>query len=97
MNDISALTRLLTATILLWQCSLIRADQMQPATPFVLGYANKLSVLPGEEISFHLSASSPLVNLVIARVGAQRTEVFKKDGIQCATQTIPDRAFIAWL
>ena len=41
-----------------------RADQQQPAAPFVLGYANKLNVVPGEVISFHLSSSEASVRML---------------------------------
>ncbi|QDS91697.1 N,N-dimethylformamidase beta subunit [Roseimaritima multifibrata] len=68
------------------------ADQTQPASPFVMGYANRLSCEPGEEISFHLSASGPSVDLTIQRLGKESVEVFKKTDIACATHPIPDRA-----
>ncbi len=68
------------------------ADQQQPATPFVLGYANKLSCVPGEEISFHLSTSGASVRMVIERQGGTHETVFEKSDIACATHPIPDRA-----
>ena len=68
------------------------ADQQQPATPFVLGYANKLSCVPGEEISFHLSSSGVTVRMLIERQGGTSETVFEKTDIACATQPIPDRA-----
>ena len=68
------------------------ADQQQPAAPFVLGYANKLSCVPGEEISFHLSSSGTSVRMVIERQGGANETVFEKADIACATHPIPDRA-----
>ena len=68
------------------------ADQQQPAAPFVLGYANKLSCVPGEEISFHLSSSGTSVRMVIERQGGTNETVFEKADIACATHPIPDRA-----
>ncbi len=68
------------------------ADQMQPAAPFVLGYASRLSCLPGEEVSLHLSASGSSVDVVVERVGEQRVKVYQQQGIACTAQPIPDRA-----
>jgi hypothetical protein len=68
------------------------ADQQQPAAPFVLGYANKLSCVPGEEISFHLSSSGTRVGMVIERQGGTNETVMEKSDIACATHPIPDRA-----
>ncbi len=68
------------------------ADQMQPATPFVFGYPNHLSYLPGEEVALHLSSSESQIDLSIERVGAEREMVFEKEGIPGAVHPIPDRA-----
>ena len=68
------------------------ADQQQPASPFVLGYADKLSCVAGEEISFHLSSSGDSVRMVIERHGGTNETVFQKADIACETQPIPDRA-----
>jgi len=68
------------------------AEQQQPAAPFVLGYANKLSGVPGEEIAFHLSSSGASVRMVIERQGGTNETVFEKADIACAAHPIPDRA-----
>jgi len=68
------------------------AEQPQPTAPFVTGYPNKLSVLPGEEISFHLSSSGKAVDLVVDRLAAERVRVLEETGIACARHPIPDRA-----
>ena len=68
------------------------ADQQQPAAPFVLGYANKLSVVRGEEIAFHLSSSGASVRMLIERQGGTNETVFEKTDIACAVHPIPDRA-----
>ncbi len=68
------------------------ADQQQPAAPFVLGYANKLSVVPGEEIAFHLSSSGASVRMLIERQGGTNETVLEKADIACAIHQIPDRA-----
>ena len=68
------------------------AGQQQPTAPFVLGYANKLSCVPGENISFHLSSSGKRVGMVIERQGGTNERVFDKADITCAAHPIPDRA-----
>jgi hypothetical protein len=68
------------------------ADQSQPTVPFVMGYVNQLSCIPGEKIAFHLSSSSEAVDLVVERVAVERVRVLKKTGIACAQHPIPDRA-----
>ncbi|MCA9178208.1 MAG: hypothetical protein KDB14_27275 [Planctomycetales bacterium] len=73
-------------------CAVSRAEQMQPAAPFILGYTDKLSCQPGEEIGFHLSSSAKQAKLVIERRGAENERVYEKDGLACQTQPIPDRA-----
>ena len=70
----------------------VSADQMQPATPFVMGYASQLSCAPGEEISFHLSSSGRTVDLKIDRVGAEREFVLEQVDVGCEQHPIPDRA-----
>jgi hypothetical protein len=92
MKPVSVRTCLLAVAGTLFAFPLARADQMQPASPFVFGYADRLSCVPGEEVSFHLSASSPSVGMVIERVGARRSRVFEKAEIPCARHPIPDRA-----
>ena len=69
-----------------------RADQPQPAAPFVMGYADRLSCVPGETVSFHLSASGTSVDLLIRRLGAESVTVYEQQGVPCATHPIPDRA-----
>ena len=57
-----------------------------------MGYADRLSCVPGEAVSFHLSASGESVDLAIRRVGAENVTVFEQQGIECAAHPIPDRA-----
>ncbi len=78
--------------VILLASASVFADQQQPAAPFVLGYANKLSCVPGEEISFHLSSSGASVRLSIERQGGTNETVFEKTDIACAIHPIPDRA-----
>ena len=85
--------RMLVASLLsLISCVSLRAEQKQPDAPFVLGYTDKLSCVPGEELVFHLSSSSEVVSLSIERQGATSEQVFEKLAIPCAVHPIPDRA-----
>ncbi len=68
------------------------AEQMQPAAPFVFGYANRLSAVAGDEISLHLSSSAESVDLTIERLGVERQPVMERAGVACRPQPIPDRA-----
>jgi hypothetical protein len=70
----------------------VMADQQQSAAPFVFGYANKLSCVPGEEISFHLSSSGESVRMIIERHGGSVEKVLEKTDIPCSVYPIPDRA-----
>lgn len=71
---------------------LVHAEQVQPPEPFVLGYANRVSCVAGEELGFHISSSSSKVDMTIARLGSERVNVFTEKDIACAVQLIPDRA-----
>ncbi len=93
MKRKSTWARVFAAGFVAWLVgSFAAADQQQPAAPFVLGYANKLSCVPGEEISFHLSSSGTTAGIVIQRQGASNETVFEKPDIACAAHLIPDRA-----
>ncbi len=75
--------------IVLWAgCATVRADQ----EPFVMGYADRLSCVAGEEISFHVSSSSDSISMEIERVGGANEKVFARPDVACATHPIPDRA-----
>lgn len=73
-------------------CQLAVADQKQPQEPFVFGYADKLSYLPGEDVAFHVSSSATSVRIVIERQGGTNETVFEKPDVPCRTHPIPDRA-----
>ena len=68
------------------------AEQVQPASPFILGYAQQLSVAPGEDVSFAISASAPVCALTIFRMGAEKKELLRVEGIAVQQHPIPDRA-----
>jgi len=84
--------RVVAASLIFLTAASGRAEQVQPAGPFVLGYANRLSCLPGETVDFHLSSSGNRADMTIERLGAVREKVFDKSEIAVATQPIPDRA-----
>ncbi len=68
------------------------AEQVQPAAPFVLGYANQLSYVADDEVAIHLSSSFPSVAMVVRRLGAESVQVLEQPQIPTATHPIPDRA-----
>lgn len=68
------------------------SDQVLPDAPFVFGYTDQLSYLPGETVSFRLSSSERQVDLLIERQGGTTQTVHQESGIQCSAQIIPDRA-----
>lgn len=69
-----------------------RADTADPKPLFVEGYAGQISYKPGEELSLHVSSSSPKFSVEIARVGAQRDVVFTKADVAGAEFPIPENA-----
>lgn len=88
-----------TVSLVIVLCTLLnshgsttKADQQQPSGPFVSGYASKLSCVPGEEISFHLSGSGQPVDVQIERQGGTNESVYRKEGVEVVPQPIPDRA-----
>jgi hypothetical protein len=55
----------------------------------VQGYTDRLSYLPGEEVYFHVSAPTGKYDMEIARIGAERVVVWKKDDLSAARQSVP--------
>ena len=70
----------------------VRADQVQPAAPFVLGYPSRLSLQPGEELELCLSSSEATTSISIARLGVAPEKVWEKSAVPVAMHPIPDRA-----
>lgn len=73
-------------------CNSAWAEQTQPNSPFIFGYSNQQSVLPGERLAFCLSSSCNQVDLRILRQGLTPKVVFEDSQIKCDVQAIPDRA-----
>src|SRR3989442_1668424 len=58
----------------------------------VEGYATSTSVSPGQTVDLHLAATVPLVSLEIARVGARREVVWRREGLRAEPHAVPDDA-----
>ena len=59
----------------------------------VEGYPSRLSYRPGEEVAFHCTARTRTFSVEIARIGALREPVWRREGIAGAEQAVPDEAF----
>lgn len=57
-----------------------------------LGYARPQSVAPGEPFALHLSAARGAVDVEIARPGAKREIVWRRDGVAAGDHAIPQDA-----
>src|SRR4051794_6291686 len=60
--------------------------------PFIEAYAGRLSYLPGERVSLHVSTSAPRFGVEVARVGARREVVFSRDAVPGALHPVPANA-----
>ncbi|MBS0204107.1 MAG: hypothetical protein JSS49_14470 [Planctomycetes bacterium] len=69
-----------------------QADVADPKPLFLEGYAGQVSYKPGEELSLHVSTSSPKFIVEIARLGAQREVVLTKPDVAGAEFPIPENA-----
>jgi hypothetical protein len=58
----------------------------------VQGYTDQLSYRPGEVIQFHISSEAPKFSLEIARIGAGRSVVWKREDISGSSHPIPEDA-----
>ncbi|MEQ1824729.1 MAG: N,N-dimethylformamidase beta subunit family domain-containing protein [Pirellula sp.] len=68
------------------------ADQLTPAAPFIAGYPNRQSFLPGEEISFHLCSTEKIASVKISRMGPVPEIVWEREIKDLAVHAIPDKA-----
>ena len=60
--------------------------------PIVEGYADRLSVVPGEEVGLHLSANTGKVSITITRIGAKNEQVFQRLEVPVESHPVPARA-----
>lgn len=67
-----------------------RADSA--STIFVEGFADQLSVAPGEELSLHVSTSEAVFDVEILRIGAQEESVWEKRGVSGGAHPVPENA-----
>lgn len=63
-----------------------------PPPIFVEGYADHLSVAPGEELAFHVSTSAPTFAVEITRFGAQDQVVWRKKDVPGQAYPVPEDA-----
>src|SRR5215470_9010744 len=56
----------------------------------VEGYAWPSSVSPGETVELRCAATVPRVSIEVARVGAAREVVWRRDGLRVEPHTVPD-------
>lgn len=55
----------------------------------VLGYPDRLSVLPGETLRLHVSATAPAYDIVIERIGAELEAVWARQAVAGAEHPVP--------
>lgn len=70
----------------------VKATEMKDAGPLLDCYTDRLSYLPGEKATFFTSTSAPTYAVEIAREGAQREVVYRKDGNRGKLHDVPDNA-----
>ena len=59
----------------------------------VEGYPDRQSYASGDTVEFHCSSRVPTVTATITRVGRQRDEVWRSEGILVAEHPYPDDAY----
>lgn len=66
------------------------ADEARPL--FIEGYAGQLSVLPGEEVTIHVSTGAPSFDIDITRLGVESTSVWSQSGVAGQAHPVPENA-----
>ncbi len=61
--------------------------------PVVEGYPDRQSYASGDTVEFHCSSRVPTITATITRVGRQRDEVWRSEGILVAEHPYPDDAY----
>ncbi|MEZ4727972.1 MAG: DUF6605 domain-containing protein [Caldilineaceae bacterium] len=59
----------------------------------VEGYPSQRSYLPSEEVAFHCSARTKTFSVEIARIGAERAVLWRREGIAGTEQPVPQDAY----
>jgi hypothetical protein len=75
-------------------CSLLLSAAQAADVPslFVEGYADQLSVAPGDELAFHVSTSAPKFAVEVTRWGAQNQVVWSKKDLPGQEHAVPEDA-----
>ena len=70
------------------------ADAASSEVPsiFIEGFAGRLSVLPGEEVSLHVSTSATKFDVEITRLGAQDESVWTRKDVPGQAYPVPENA-----
>ena len=61
--------------------------------PLVEGYADRQSYAAGEVVEVHCSSRVPTITASVARVGRERVEVWRREGIAVGEHPFPDDAY----
>jgi hypothetical protein len=67
-------------------------NSMIVRAPYIAGYPDRLSYLPGEEVSFACSTNARDFSAEIARVGGQRQIVWERKGLADHAHEVPQDA-----
>lgn len=59
---------------------------------FIEGYANEISVAPGDEVAFHMSSSAPTFSAEITRLGSKNRVVWSKADLPAQLVPVPEDA-----
>jgi hypothetical protein len=60
--------------------------------PYLVGYPDRLSYLPGEEVSFACSTNAREFSAEIARIGGRRQIVWERSGLAGHVHAVPAHA-----
>ena len=82
---------LATAAVLLPLAGTVAAAAEANA-PVLEGYAGRVSYVPGEELTLHLSTSTPTCSVELLRLGAKPESVWRRDGIATERRAVPPTA-----
>lgn len=91
MHPISRLCRL-TFAFALFSTPIARAID-EGRSLYIEGYPGDISYAPGDEAAFHISTTSPVYDIEIARLGVERKIVFEKKKIEGGLEfAVPEKA-----
>ena len=89
MRHVSLTGTLFFVTHLLVILGALSAQQIEPRSLFIEGYANRLSYQAGEEVALHVSTSAEEYSFQVVRLGAQPAVVLSTSGIAGGAEKIP--------